>query len=339
MKYDDFSAIVAGGGSIGCRHAKNLRHLGVATAIAEPDVTARNTITDDLGIVTYESFSAAIQSESPDFVVVATPTQYHVDIALEAARSGCHLFIEKPISSETKGLSELDSIVSEKNLTSLVGCNLRFHPEVAKIHELVQTGVLGNVAAIRIEGGSYLPDWFQDSDYRESYSARSELGGGVLLDYIHEINYARWIFGEFNVVSAMADKKSELDIDTNDIVGVVAELADGTLCQIHLDYIQRSYSRSCHVIGESGTLHWSWSDEQVNWYVSEENKWNTFHRPDDWELNDMYLAEMKHFLDCLLDSRKTTCPVACGRRDLAVALAARKSSSSGRHISVEQLEE
>jgi len=324
--------LVVGGGSIGRRHAENLCALGAEVAVVETDADVRTTLVSDLDVDGYTSLTEALGATNPDFVVVATPNSTHVDLAIEAAEAGCHLFVEKPLSDRLERVDTLESIVADRDLITLVGCNLRFHPEIERIRSLLEQGVIGDVVAARIEGGSYLPDWFPESDYSESYSARPDLGGGVILDYIHEINYARWFFGEFQTVSAMASQQSALDIETNDVAGIVARVSDGPLCEFHLDYVQREYSRSCHIIGEAGTIRWSWNDARVEWYTAADDEWHTFVRPDDWARNDMYRDEMQHFLDCLQTGSETTCPISSGRRDLEVALAARESATSGRHV-------
>ncbi|MFC7071590.1 Gfo/Idh/MocA family protein [Halovenus rubra] len=329
------TALVVGGGSIGRRHTRNLQQLGADVGVVDQAVDVRTELARDLGVTTFAELTDGIDSENPDIVVVCTPNRFHIDVATEAARAGCHLFIEKPLSHNMDGVAELESIISERNLTSLVGCNLRFHPEIKKIHELLRNNIVGPIVAARIEGGSYLPEWFSDADYRESYSAREDLGGGVILDYIHEINYARWLLGEFETVSAMAGQQSQLEIETNDVAGILARTSEGTICEFHLDYVQRKYSRSCHIIGEEGTIRWSWPDEQVEWYVADEDSSDSFSRPNEWTMNDMYLDEMKHFLSSIEASEETICPVSCGQKDLAVGLATRKSATTGQHVSLQ----
>ena len=103
-----------------------------------------------------------------------------------------------------------------------------------------------------------------DKDYRTAYSASEDLGGGVVLNHIHEINYARWLLGEFRPVSAMLGQRSHLDVETNDVAAIITETADDAICEFHMDYVQRVYSRSCHVVGEEGTIRWSWGDATVS---------------------------------------------------------------------------
>jgi hypothetical protein len=136
----------------------------------------------------------------------------------------------------------------------------------------------------------------------------------------------------------MAGQQSQLEIETNDVAGILAQTSEGTICEFHLDYVQREYSRSCHIIGEDGTIRWSWPDEQVEWYVAKEDTWYSFDRPDRWTVNDMYLEEIEHFLSCIQTHEETICPIGCGQSDLAVALAARESSKSQSYVKPSEYE-
>ena len=328
------AALVVGAGSIGMRHARNLDRLGAAVAVVDADPDARSRAIETLGVDAYADLKEALATAKPDVAVVCTPNSTHVEVATTAARRGCDLFVEKPLSHAMDGVADLEARIVDRDLVTLVGCNLRFLPELQKVKQLLEDDAIGPVRAVRIQGGSYLPEWFPEKDYRDAYSARSDLGGGVILDYIHEINYARWLFGEFETVSAMTGQHSNLEIDTNDVAGILARTANDLVCQFHLDYVQRPTSRSCHVVGEAGTICWSWSEERVRWFDVDAEAWRSYERPDGWELNDMYFDEMDHFLDSVIGRSPTICPMSCGRRDIEVALAARESAASGRHVSL-----
>lgn len=190
------------------------------------------------------------------------------------------------------------------------------------------------MVSARIEGGSYLPDWHPDEDYREMYSAKSEVGG-ALLDYIHKVNYARWDFGEIKTVTAMLGKDSNLDIETEDTAALVTRTSDNVIVEFHLDCVQRDYSRSYYVIGEEGTIRWEWGDKSVRRYDPEDEIWIT---EDIWDesrdINQMYVDEVQHFISCVEQGGETVSPIQDGYRDLQVALAAKESASSGSHISL-----
>jgi predicted dehydrogenase len=336
MKPANYSVVVVGTGSVGRRHTQNLLSIGIEDVIVvDKNLAALEDLCGKSDLTAYTSLEVALD-EYPDIAVVASPTSYHVEHARTAAEHGCHLFVEKPLSHDRQGIQTLLRIVDEQDLITLVGCNLRFHPGIRKMYNLLQEETIGSVVSARIEGGSYLPEWFPDSAYSDAYSAREDLGGGVIFDYIHELNYARWFFGEFETVAALARQSTSLDVETNDVAGILAETADGVLCEFHLDYIQREYSRSAHIIGEGGTIRWSWANESVEWYVAETDERYSFDRPADWSMNDMYVAEMEHFLSCVTNSAETICPVSCGERDLAVALAGRESARTEQHVSLSE---
>ena len=141
-----------------------------------------------------------------------------------------------------------------------------------------------------------MPDWHRLEDYRRGYSARSELGGGVILDAIHEIDYLRWLFGPVADVVCLAGKLSHLEIDTEDTAAMLLQFANGTFGEVHLDYVQRAYRRTCQIIGDEGAIHWDFAAGQVRWYSARTRLWNQYENTAGWEVNQMYIDEMKHFL-------------------------------------------
>lgn len=329
------SGLVVGCGSIGQRHLDNLLSLGVIdVSVVEPDEQRRVAVAGQYDLSSYSTLDEALSSD-PDFGIVCTPNSKHVPVAQTLVDAGCHVFIEKPLSHTLVGIDELVSSVSREDVISMVGCNMRFHPAIRRIRELVDGGYLGTLVAVRIAGGSYLPEWHPNRDYRRLYSAREDLGGGVVLDYIHEIDYARWLFGDVDNVSGMAAQRSSLDIETEDVAGIILRFQCGAVGQIHLDYVQRPYSRSCHVIGETGTIRWQWGDG-VRWYTAENNEWECDSTNSDWDLNDMYIDELRHFLDCIEEHKRPISDVSDGRESLRVALAVKESSASGKHIPVSE---
>ena len=307
----------------------NLLALGVRNVIGM-DLRAdrREEAEERLGVATVSSLEEAWTGQ-PDVAVIALPTSLHVPIAIEAASQGCHLFIEKPLGDRMEGTEELATIVKKNNLTSLVGCNIRYHHGPAIIKELIEKNAVGKVMSVGIDAGQYLPDWHPWEDYREMYSAKSSLGGGVILDGIHEIDYARWMFGEVSEVYAQGGKLSSMEIDTEDSVNILMRMAAGFTVSIHMDYIQRRYWRTCKVIGEEGTIYWDISQGTVRLYTAASGQWESFDQPEDYNINQMYLDEMQHFFNCL-DGRETSAmDIGEARRVLEITLAVKESMLSG----------
>jgi predicted dehydrogenase len=328
--------LVIGCGSIGKRHLGNLKALNAGEIFAcDPRDDRRQEATTQFDVAAWATLEDGWKRE-PNGAVIATPTSTHVDLALEAARRGCHLFIEKPVGHRLDGLDELLEIVSRRGLVTLVGCNMRFHPGLMKVKSLLEEKAVGHVVAARVEVGSYLPDWHPWEDYRESYSALTHLGGGVILDAIHELDYIRWMLGEVRTVACFSGRQAGLGIETEDTAGILLRFVDGAIGEVHLDYVQREYSRTCQIIGDKGTIRWDYGAGEVRLYSGATRRSDVFHNPLGWGPNSMYLDEARHFLRCLAGENEPAVDVFEGRRVLEVALAAKESAATGRVVELER---
>jgi predicted dehydrogenase len=326
--------LVLGCGSIGKRHIKNLLACRAGEILAfdvRPERCAQ--VRSQLGVEASDNLQKTWRSK-PDVALITAPTSLHVPLAWEAAEQGCHLFIEKPLSDCWDGVDELLAAVRARDLVTLVGCNLRFHPGLRRVKRLLEEGAIGRVVAARVEVGQYLPDWHPQEDYRQGYSARRELGGGIILDAIHELDYIRWLMGEVTDVACFSGKLSHLEIETEDTAALLLRFADGAIGEVHLDYVQRAYSRSCHLIGEHGTIRWDYGAGQVRCYSAASRQWQTFSEGEAWDANRMYLDEMQHFLRCLAREERPALDVFEGARVLRLALAAKESAASGQVVSL-----
>jgi len=324
--------LVTGCGSIGRRHIKNLLSFGNIEVLSHdifPDY--RNKVKELFGIKAYENFDDALANR-PDAVIVATPTKDHIKPALKAAKAGCHLFIEKPVSHQLEGLNEVLSTVKANKLITLVGCNMRFHPGLKKVKELLDLGAIGKILSANIETGSYMPEWRPGTDYRKIYSSRKDMGGGVILDAIHEIDYARWLLGDVATITCIADKQSSMEIDVEDVADMILRFTSGVIAHLHLDYVQRAYSRNCKFVGEYGNITWDFTEGKVRLFSANSKYWRSFKQPEDFELNHMYIDEIKHFINCVKGIEKPTLDVFGGVEDLRIALAAKQSSTEKRYI-------
>jgi predicted dehydrogenase len=266
--------------------------------------------------------------------VLATPTHLHLPQSLSIARSGISLFVEKPLSHVSTGLSELVELVERKRIPSMVGCNLRFHPGPAQVKQWLCENRIGRILFARVQTGSYLPEWRPGTDYRDNYAAREETGGGCILDCIHEIDLTRWYLGEVQEVFCMADHLSSLEIRTEDVAALVCRHAGGAISEIHLDYVQRSYERGCHIVGEQGTIAWEFNGGEARCFDAGSKTWTTVPQPENWELNQMYLDEMRHFVECLRKGTPTMLPITEAASVMQIAFAAKASARAGRLVSV-----
>ncbi len=318
--------LVVGCGSIGKRHIRNLIAVGAERIIAvDTRADRRHEVKSKFGIETFDLLDA-VWGRKPEVALITAPTSLHIPLALQTAEHGCHLFVEKPLSAELAGVNQLLEVVRQRKLITLVGCNLRFHPGLITVKKLLEEEAIGHVVSARLEVGQYLPDWHPEEDYRQGYSARRDLGGGVILDAIHEIDYIRWMLGDVQMVVCFAGKLSRLEIETEDTAAILLRFIDGAIGEIHLDYVQRAYSRTCHIVGDEGTIRWDYSAGEVRWYSAARGEWTVINDPSGWEPNQMYMDELQHFLACLAMEEEPVADVFEGFEVLKIALSAKRSS-------------
>ena len=325
--------LVVGAGSIGKRHLRNLRALGETDLLVlrRPESKAGAAdLEKEVGAATVYDLEAAFAAR-PDAVVVANPTSLHVETALAAARRGVHVFMEKPLSHSLAGVDELAGLVAAGGVVFFIGFMMRYHPCVATMKRLADEGAIGRVMGARFSFGSYLPDWHSWEDYRGGYAARRDLGGGAVLTLTHEIDLALHFLGEPRRVLALAGRRSDLEVQTEDYAEVLVEHASGAIGSVHVDYCQRAYNRTAEVYGTEGTLAWNWDAKAVRLRRGKDDA-RDFPEPEGYDLNAMYLDELRDFLACLRAGRGGPLDLALARRNLAVALAAIRSSAEGKAV-------
>jgi len=317
---------VLGCGSIGKRHIANLQLLGFDNVIAfDLQAERRYEVEEKFSIRTFED-RKTLWDQFPEAAFICTPNRFHISLSLEAAKRGCHLFIEKPLSDSMEGVDQLIRLLCEKQLVSLVGCNMRFHPGLRRVKQLLLENAVGRVVSMHVQVGQYLPDWHPKEDYRKSYSANKSMGGGIILDAIHEIDYARWLMGEVESVACFSGQLSHLEMDTEDTADVLVRFENQAAGTIHVDYIQRSASRTCKIIGDEGIIEWSGTEKEVRWYKASTQHWDSESLPTDWETNTMYVDELRHFARCLSGEEVPEQDVFDAKTALEIALAAKESS-------------
>lgn len=323
---------VIGCGSIGERHIRNLKTLSVSDIIAyDVDLKRLNFIKQKYKITTSSTIDNGFK-QNPDIALVCTPPVSHISIAKMAIDNNIHVFIEKPISNTLEGVNELLKKAKKKDLTVFVGYNFRFQKGIQLTKKLIENGKIGRILSARAEFGQYLPDWRSWQDYTKSYTAKKELGGGIILDGSHEIDYMRWFVGDVDKVFCFADKVSNLKVETEDIAEILIRFKKKILGEIHLDFIRHGYSRNCEIIGEDGVITWDFLTNTVKVYESSEKKWDI--KKLSGKTNDMYIEELKYFLNVIKTGKKPLIDGEEGKKTLEVALAAKKSAESKKVVKV-----
>jgi predicted dehydrogenase len=336
--------LFAGLGSIGQRHVRNLRHLlgrdveilAYRALRQSPVLNADMTVRTGAVLETahdIRSFSDLDEAlaEQPDVVFVTNPNRLHVPVALAAAKRGCHLFIEKPLSDSLEGLDELIEEVERKKLTAFVAYQFRFHPGLRHLKSLLEEQRLGGLTAAHIVNGEYLPDWHPYEDYRASHAARRDLGGGSLRIQSHEFDYALWLFGMPRQVYAVGGHLSRLEVDVEDSVSILLA-CDGKQgrfpVHLHLDYLQRPPQRLCEIIGDAGKVRYDFYANQVEIHDLQGRTRQVIEFTG-FDRNQMFMDELRHFLACLRGEEQPLIDLREAIRSLRISLWAEESLASG----------
>ena len=311
-------------GSIGKRHLKNLRKFPIEIITFSKHKNSKNK---------FNSFESCLKDKL-DFGLVTNITNMHVSTSIKLAKSNLHIFIEKPLSNSLSNLKNLEMLVNKKNLITQIGCNLRFHPCLIKIKNLLLDEILGKVIFVQAEHGSYFPDWHTYEDYTKSYAGRKELGGGVVLTSIHEIDYLYWLFGDIVEVSSQSGKFSDLKINAEDYSATILKFKNGIVGELHLDYFQRPYSRKCKIVGTKGMLIWDYEKNSIKLFDNKQNKWKIIMKLNKFNINSTYVDEMTHFISCIKQNKQTINPLSDGIKTLEISLAILKSSQKKKVIKI-----
>ncbi len=326
--------LIAGLGSIGRRHMRNLVALG------ENDIvlfrTRKATMPEEelAGFPVETNLQEALKKHKPDAVIVANPTALHLDIAIPAAETGCAILLEKPISHSTERLDQLEAAVKKSGSKVLVGFQFRFHPGLLRAKQLISDGEIGRVVSAHVHFGEYLPAWHPWEDYRKGYAARADMGGGVVLTQCHSLDYLPWLVGKVESAWGFTAKLSDLEVDVDDTAKIGLRFEGGALGSLHLDYNQQPPAHHFEVIGTKGSLQWTLSDGATRIYRAEKKDWEVYPLPAGWERNVMFMDQMKHFVEVVRGGAQPSCSLEDGVRVMKLIAAVNESQNTGRLITL-----
>jgi predicted dehydrogenase len=337
--------LIAGLGSIGRRHFRNLIALG------EKDIvllrTRKATLPDDelAGYPVETDLDEAIQKHRPDAVVVANPTSVHLNVAIPAAKAGCHILLEKPVSHSLERLDLLQDVAQKSGSKILVGFQFRYHPTLNKARDLIQSNALGKVLTAHAHWGEYLPQWHPWEDYRQSYAARADLGGGVVITLTHPLDYLRYLLGDVESLWSFNGHISPLELDVEDVAEIGLKFANGAVGGVHVNYFQRPPVHRLEIVGTNGTLRWDNADGflQLSAMPAAFGSYSDilpaplmeiFSLPEGFDRNQLFLAQTQHFLEVVRGEKEPVCSLGDGIQALRLALAAYASQKSRQVIAL-----
>ena len=322
---------IIGLGSIGRRHLRLVKELRPElNVIAVRSGMGKKVGEEKLLDAVVHSLEEAIDY-GIEAAIIATPAVYHIQQAIDLMERGVHILIEKPLSHSLDNLNELLRAEKESKVIGLVGYCLRYNAGALKFNELLNNKKIGQILHVQVACGSYLPDWRKGQDYRQSVSAKSELGGGVLLELSHELDYIRWFFGAMKTVYANIHNSNILDIDVEDSVDMIFESEQGFPVSLHLDFNSRGIRRNCIARCSNGDLIWNAVANKVIWQCAD--------GPDDVETyendrNYVYKEQLKHFFDCIENKTQRSVSLEDGLAVLNMIESAKKSHKIGKKVEI-----
>lgn len=318
MDYRDLKLAVAGCGSIGKRHIRILRSMGVKqiTAFDTDRELLKAVQQADEGIKIAESYNKLL-SDDTDAVFILTPTRFHVEMACEALRRGIHTFIEKPLSVDMEGVDSLIKLRDQTKLKVMVGFCFRYHEGLLKAKEILDKGTIGRLVSIRAMVGEHLPSVRPDylQTYYVKYSGAFEM--------VHDLDLAIWYAGQniknsYSVFGAYTD----LGFQSPDNVELLIEFEDRLAASVHLDFYQRPRRRVTELIGTEGTILIDFSswDSYVIYIGNAKGEWENIKGVT--RRDDMFVAEDTEFLEAVANDLPIKCTLEEACKSLSVVLRA-----------------
>ena len=324
--------LIIGYGSIGKRHIDNLISLTNCKIIVCTKQKQDNYL-KKRNCTVISSITNCIK-EKPDIAFITNETKFHVNTAIKLAKFGIPLFIEKPLSNSMNRVNELESIVKENKIVTMVGCNFRFHPCIKRLKKLIASNKIGKIISVHSENGSFLPDWHPYENYSKGYAGRVDLGGGAALTNIHEIDYLYWLFGNVKEVYSIVRKISNLKIDADDFSLMLLQFKNKIIANIHLNFFENPPSRYCKIIGNNGIIFCNLLTNEIKIYSSKKKKWTKELKLKKYDHNDMYIEEIRHFLNCVRTKKMTINSISNSIHSLQIVLNAKKSSKLKKPITM-----
>lgn len=322
-------ALVVGSGSIARRHLSNLRTLLPDAEVGCVSASGRQLSDGETVATTQLSSIEAAVEWAPDLAVVSSPAPLHLGHACQLLDAGVPVLIEKPLSDSLDRVRDAAPLLSLHRHRIEVGYNLRFLSSARRMKTLIDGACVGRVLGLQIEVGQYLPDWRPQADYRRQVSANRSLGGGVLLELSHELDYLTWLFGRFDKVFCITTNSGQLEIDVEDRADILLSREDLAV-QVHLDFLQRRASRSCKVIGATGTLRWDLIANQI--LLEHKDGEQVLFSDASVDRNDMYIELLRGFIEVAAGRATPRITLDDGLIVLEMVEAMRVSASTGRQV-------
>lgn len=309
---------VIGLGSIGMRHAENLIRLGESVCGFDPDPARRELLAKAGGRATDKRDDSLKAAEA---VIICSPNIHHLSDLENAIDKGCHVLMEKPLSHTLTGVSELIDTAVAKRKTIAVAMNLRFHPVVKEVKNLLKKSAAGKVIWGRFLCASYLPGWRPHQDYRKGYTT-DPVSGGVLFDVIHETDLACHLLGPATVAASVARTSGTIETSADDCADLILRHPEQVYSNLHLDYVSKNAQRYFEIQGTAGLIKGDLLSRRLT-VIDAGGKTATEHAfPGSFA--DDYIEEMQNFLAAIRGKNGYICTATEAFDSLKTVIEARK---------------
>lgn len=320
-----------GAGFIGATHAAAFARLDGArlAVVADANPAAADALAARYGAQPCYRVDDVLANPAIDAVSICLPTFLHAATAVRAAECGKHILCEKPVALSLAEADQMAAAVQRAGVKAMVAQVIRFWPEYVRLREALEAGLVG---APRVATGARLASapgwgaWFQDP-------AKS---GGALFDlHIHDLDYVYSLFGRPRAVYAVGAQGPTGGWDH-----VLTSLDWGDRkAMLEASYALPAgfpFQMAFRLTGASGCLDFRFGGvAQVDERATAQTHLVLYRagaapEPLSAPAEDGYAAEIRYFVDCLLENRHPAVATLAEARDvLTIALAARQSLETG----------
>ncbi len=292
--------LIIGLGSMGERYFKIIRknYPNIQIGLCRSRKNINELKTNKKKCIYFDTIDSAILSK-PDFAILCNPSSFRTKLLKKLIENKIDLIIEKPVSNSSKNLIELDVLAKRKKVKILVGYNLRYLESLKYFKKIINDNIIGKWISVHSDVGQNIKLWRKNKDYRESVSISKKLGGGVLLELSHELDYINWIFGPLKWVQAKTISKkffdSNVEYAANLIIGT-KKIANHELITVKMDFVRYDKTRTCYVIGENGSILWDCNKNLVKKFDINSNRWRTIFKGKD-NISQTYVNQIETMMN------------------------------------------
>jgi predicted dehydrogenase len=320
--------LVIGSGSIGQRHIKNLKSLGINNIeVFDNDKKILKSVEKKFKIKSQNK----LNFNKIDCTLICTPPNSHTKLTKLALEDNSNVFIEKPLSNSLKDINVISKLAKKKSLKIFVGYVFRFDKGLLKINEFLKKDKIGDVVSYDAYEGWHLSNWRPWQNFEKSYTSSKNMGGGIILDGSHELNYLQWIGGQIDYVFSFYQKIPKMKVETEGISEILTQFNSKAIGRIHLDFINPKYNRHCEILGNDGSINWSYENLSFTIQKIDGTKKLVKYENDP---NRMYVDEMQHVIKCINDEELNRISLEDAKKTLAISLSIKESGRQKKAIKI-----